>query len=95
MDLKDEDIHPHLRARMLQRGVTKEEIEETIARGTEAEDAKEGTLGKVLAFPYNAVWENTYYSQKEVTVYYRQTEAGILVLTVKARYGEAFGGSSR
>ena len=28
--LSEADIHPHLRARMLQRGVTKEEIEETL-----------------------------------------------------------------
>ena len=36
--IRDEDLHPHIRMRMLQRGVTKEEIEETLTRGWEAED---------------------------------------------------------
>jgi SOS response regulatory protein OraA/RecX len=36
--IRDEDLHPHIRMRMLQRGVTKEEIEETLTKGWEAED---------------------------------------------------------
>ena len=49
MLLKDEDFHPHLRARMQQRGVTREKVERTLS---------------------------------EV--------AGLIVLTVKARYGQGF-----
>ena len=38
---------------MLQRGISKEEIEITINKGWIDEDAKEGTLGKTFVFPYN------------------------------------------
>jgi len=55
--LSDADIHPHLRARMLQRGVTKEEIEQTLEKGKDAKGAKLGTYGKVLVFLYNKYWE--------------------------------------
>ncbi|MGC8890913.1 MAG: hypothetical protein ACP5PC_09550 [bacterium] len=48
----DEDLHPHIRMRMLQRGVTKEEIEETLTKGWEANDSKSGTFGKVFVFSY-------------------------------------------
>jgi hypothetical protein len=75
---------------MLQRGVTKEEIEEALAKGKEAKDTKPGTYGKVLAFPYNDYWEEQVYAQKEVTVYYKLAGDKIIVLTVKARYGEHF-----
>ncbi|MEK6590686.1 MAG: DUF4258 domain-containing protein [Nitrospinota bacterium] len=53
MKVKDTDIHHHLEARMLQRGISKEEIEITINKGWIDEDAKEGTLGKTFVFPYN------------------------------------------
>lgn len=54
--LKDSDIHPHLRARMMQRGVTIDEIETVLNEGWEAIDAKEGTKGKVFVFPFNDYW---------------------------------------
>jgi hypothetical protein len=88
--LSDSDIHPHLRIRMRQRGITKEEIEEALSRGKQAEDAKIGTYGKALVFPYNRYWEGKFYEEKEVTVYYKLMEGKLLVLTVKARYGERF-----
>jgi len=37
----------------------------------EASDAKSGTLGKVLVFPYEKEWEGQFYEEKEVTVYYK------------------------
>ncbi len=86
--LSDTDIHPHLRARMLQRGVTREQIEETLERGRDATDAKPGTHGKVLVFRYSDYWEGKFYKQKEVTVYYKLVGDKMMLLTVKARYGE-------
>ena len=47
MKVKDADIHHHLRARMFQRGISKEEIEITINKGWSAGGAKEGTIGKI------------------------------------------------
>lgn len=75
---------------MRQRGVTREEIELTLQEGWEAADAKIGTLGKSRVFAYEAEWEGESYLEKEVTVYYRRSEEGVILLTVKARYGQGF-----
>ncbi|MDP3298362.1 MAG: DUF4258 domain-containing protein [Thermodesulfovibrionia bacterium] len=90
MKIKDADIQHHLEARMLQRGISKEEIEITINKGWSAEDAKEGTIGKTFVFPYNNYWEGKYYKETEVTVYYKMKEDKIILLTAKARYGKNF-----
>ena len=75
---------------MQQRGVTQEEIERTLNEGWEATDAKPGTFGKSMVFAYGAEWEGEFYPEKEVTVYYKRTDEGIVLLTVKARYGQGF-----
>jgi len=85
-----ERLHPHLRARMMQRGITKEEIEHTLNEGWEALDAKPGTSGKVFVFPYQAEWEGQFFEEKEVTVYYKMIENTAVLLTAKARYGKGF-----
>jgi hypothetical protein len=90
MKLAPSDYHPHLEARMSQRGVTKEEVETTLDKGWEAGDAKAGTTGKVFVFPYDADWEGKCFAEKEVTVYYKRVNGELVVLTVKARYGESF-----
>jgi len=75
---------------MVQRGVTKEEIEKALANGWQADDAKPGTFGKVLVFPYNSHWEGEYFEEKEVKVYYKFIGDDFMLLTVKARYGKSF-----
>ena len=92
MDFKitDADIHPHLQARMSQRGVTREEIEKVVNDGWQAPDAKSGTLGKVFVFPYAMEWEGRFYQEKEVAVYYKIVGEKIVLLTAKARYGRGF-----
>lgn len=88
--LSEADLHPHLKARMDQRGITREEIEQTLNEGWEAIDARTGTQGKVMVFPFHAEWEGEFYEEKEVTVYYKPTREGLVLLTVKARYGRGF-----
>ena len=88
--LTEAGLHPHLRARMRQRGVTPEEIEQTLRQGWQATDVKPGTLGKSLVFAYEAEWEGQSYPEKEVTVYYKRASEGVILLTVKARYGQGF-----
>lgn len=90
MKVKDADIHHHLRARMFQRGISKEEIEITINKGWSAGGAKEGTIGKTFIFPYNNYWEDKFFDEKEVTVYYKIKEEKMVLLTAKARYGKNF-----
>lgn len=88
--LTDEDLHSHLLARMGQRGVSRDEIERTLNEGWEASDVKRGTFGKCFVFSSQAEWEGRYYTEKEVTVYYKIVDERVVLLTVKARYGEGF-----
>ncbi len=85
-----EDLHDHLKARMAQRGIIAEEVEQALNEGWEATDAKQGTLGKVKIFPYMGDWEGKFYGEKEVSVYYKMVEGALVLLTVKARYGQGF-----
>ena len=84
------DLHPHIRTRMEQRGVTLKEINRTLSEGWDAEDAMEGTQGKVFVFEYDRVWEGKGYKEKELTVYYKYVGEEMVLLTVKARYGGSF-----
>ena len=88
--ISEADLHPHLRARMRQRGVTLEEMERALSEGWEAIDAKSGTKGKVFVFPYQKEWEGQFHEEKEVTVYYKTVGKSTVLLTVKARYGKDF-----
>lgn len=88
--IADADLYPHLRARMHQRGITREEIERTLNEGWEASDAKQGTLGKVFVFACQMEWEGQFHEEKEVTVYYEPTPEGIILLTAIARYSKGF-----
>lgn len=88
--ITEEDLHVHLKARMSQRGMTKEEIERTLNEGWEAADVRSGTLGKVMIFPYQKEWEGRLYEEKEVAVYYKFVAESFVLLTVKARYGKDF-----
>ena len=75
---------------MLQRGITLQEIEQTVNDGWNASDAKTGTFGKAMVFPFHDEWEGRFYQEKEVIVYYRFADEGLILLTAKARYGENF-----
>lgn len=88
--IKESDLHQHIRARMLQRGISVIEIEETLNRGWNAGDVVEGTAGKVAVFTYNAEWEGKFFEEKEVTVYYKYKGEKFILLTAKARYGKDF-----
>jgi len=88
--LTADHFHSHVRRRMEQRGVTEEEVRETINAGWEASDAKPGTDGRTLVFSYDETWEGTHYDEKEVTVYFKIEEDGLILLTVLARYGSDF-----
>jgi hypothetical protein len=77
---------------MDQRGITREEIQRTLKQGKVARDAKPGTLCRTMVLPFQAEWEGQFYQEKEVTVYYKLTDEGVILLTVKARYGRGFTG---
>ena len=70
--ITESDLHPHLKARMEQRGVTLEDIQRALDEGWLATDARVGVLAKAIVLPYAREWEGSFYLQKEVTVYYKQ-----------------------
>ena len=84
------DYHPHLLARMEQRGITPQEIERTLSAGWAASDAKPGTQGKIWVFAYQDEWLGHFFEEKEVTVYYKVSGDDLMVLTAVARYGKGF-----
>jgi hypothetical protein len=43
-----------------------------------------------MVFPYSAEWMGEFHEEKGVTVYYKRTQRGIILLTVKVRYGKGF-----
>jgi hypothetical protein len=88
------DYHPHLLARMEQRGISTDEIERTLEVGWEATDAKPGTQGKVCVFTFHQEWQGRFYEEKEVRVYYKDAEDDLIILTAVARYGNSFARSS-
>ncbi len=90
LQIHEDHLHAHLKARMAQRGITLLDIQQTLAAGWQATDGRPGTLGKVFVFSYKAEWEGRLYDEKEVTVYYKMKDGEIVLLTAKARYGQGF-----
>ncbi|MEF8795452.1 MAG: DUF4258 domain-containing protein [Salinivenus sp.] len=88
--ITEEHFHSHLRRRMEQRGIKEEEVRKTLRDGWDAPDAKPGTQGRISVFTYDAVWEESHYEEKEVTVYFKFEEEQLILLTAIARYGQNF-----
>ena len=88
--ITESDLHPHLKARMIQRGITLQEIEYTLNEGWQSFDAKPGTFGKTIVYSYQGEWDGHFFEEKEVTIYYKIIDGYIILLTVKARYGTNF-----
>jgi hypothetical protein len=90
MSVTEADLHPHLIARMAQRGVTLMEINAVLQNGWACDDARPGTNCRVLVFTHEQTWEGRIYAEKEVTVYFKLIDDALIVITVKARYGSDF-----
>jgi len=84
------EVHEHLRRRMSERGITLQEVGQTLAAGWPAADAKPGTTGKTLVFRGQYWRGRKVYAEKEVTVYTKEAQGRTIVLTAKARYGQGF-----
>ena len=70
---------------MSERGVSHEEIEETVTNG-ETFDAKFERIGFRKTFPFENEWRGKFYSVKQVEVYAVKEENGFLVITVISKY---------
>ncbi len=88
--ISENDVHPHLAARLLERGITLDEFNITLAKGWPADDVKEGTSGKIYVFEYEREWLGKIFAEKEVSVYYKIVDGRVIPLTAKARYGRNF-----
>lgn len=88
--VQEKHLHSHLLNRMGSRGISKEEIEDVLNKGSGLSDAKSGTSGKVLVFPFNDEWEGNYFKEKEVRVYYKVIDDEIIILTAIDRYSDLF-----
>jgi hypothetical protein len=78
-------IHPHAETRMNERGVSHEEIVETINNG-ETFDAKYDRNGFRKNFTFEGEWRGVFYRIKQVEVYAVKEETGFLVITIISKY---------
>jgi hypothetical protein len=79
------EIHPHASERAPERGVSEEEIVETVRTG-ESFPVKFGRMGFRKTFVYDRIWRERRYANKEVEAIAVEISDGWLVLTVIARY---------
>ena len=86
--LSEKDFHKHILKRMRERGVTRREVEKTLNEGRQDRDAKQGTFGRKMVFRFNREWQDIYYEEKEVVVYYKLINDEIILLTVISHYGK-------
>ncbi|RUT02211.1 hypothetical protein DSM106972_062860 [Dulcicalothrix desertica PCC 7102] len=78
-------LHPHAQARLIERGVTEEEVISTVEGGVNF-PAQLGRTGFRCNFVFNAEWGGKFYSTKKVEVIAVQEAEDWLVITVIAKY---------
>jgi len=79
------EIHPHAVGRAPERGITGEEIIETVLTG-ESSPAKFGRMSFRKTFRYDRSWRGHRYPNKEVEAIAVEIAGGWLVLTAIYRY---------
>jgi hypothetical protein len=77
-------LHPHARARLVERGATEAEVIATVQEG-ETFPAKFGRTGFRRNFAYNSLWQGKPYATKQVEAIAVE-EDGWLVITVVVRF---------
>jgi hypothetical protein len=78
-------IHPHARLRMVERGITEEEIIQTIDTG-ERFAAKYGRQGFRREFIFGKAWQGKSYAMKQIEVYAVVENEEHVVITALAKY---------
>ena len=77
----------HAEDNLLDRGATKEEVEETIRDGIETTNARPPALSRSLVFREGYYFEGRWYPHKEIMPIYVIEDDLTVVLTVIVRYG--------
>ncbi len=78
-------LHPHAKARLLERGATESEVSATV-EGGERFLAAFGRTGFRRSFSSEGLWQNRPHSHKRVEAFAVEEGDGWLVITVAARY---------
>jgi len=78
-------IHPHAKARAVERGATEAEVVATVEEG-ELFPAKYGRTGFRRNFPFNGIWRGKQFSVKQVEAYAVKEGNGWIIVTVITRY---------
>ena len=78
-------FHPHAEARLSERGITREEVFETVQTG-EQHAVRRGRTCFRKKFTYNRKWLGRYYPTKQVDVIAVPDNDDWLVITVISRF---------
>jgi hypothetical protein len=78
-------IHPHARERMEERGVTCEEVLETIGSGF-ISSARFGRMRYMRTYDYCGFWRGKIYQHKQIEAYCVDEESDVIVITVVVKY---------
>jgi hypothetical protein len=78
-------LHPHAKARAVERGATEAEIIGTVEEG-EQFPVKYGRVGFRRNFPFNSVWGGKHYLVKQIEAYAVKEVNDWIVVTVITRY---------
>jgi hypothetical protein len=79
------ELHPHGRARMVERGANEEEVIAAVQRG-ESSPAKFGRTAFRRNFPFDAEWRGRHYATKQVEAYAVHEGGRWLVITLIVRF---------
>jgi hypothetical protein len=80
-------IEPHTKQRAKERGVSEEEIRDTLDNGMPV-FAKPNRLCKSKVFPFMSEWNGKIYEEKKVNVFYLIENNEIITITVYVYYGK-------
>jgi len=78
-------LHPHAKARAVERGATEAEVIATVEEG-EQFPVKYGRIGFRRNFPFNGVWGGKHYLVKQIEAYAVKEVNDWIVVTVITRY---------
>ena len=78
-------LHPHAKSRMVERGASVAEVAATV-EGGERFPAKFGRTGFRRNFPFEGLWQQRHYANKQVEAFAVEEGGGWLVITVVVRY---------
>jgi hypothetical protein len=79
-------IDPHTAARAVERGASEPEIRDVLAEGVVI-PARGTRMAKARVFPYNAIWNGRFYSEKRVEVIYLTQGDDLVTVTVYVFFG--------